>query len=176
MLSRSLRRYYVPLRLPKWPNAISASPYTQQLTACATATMSGLPSCTTNLPLHAIPATPVKFTGRFRYPVPQTLAFPLRPQGQLPQSSNEATYRFACATACSFASYGKLTTPDCSDAASQCYKGIRTTPSAGLKPARSIADNGIRSNLRLTVAQDFNEFFNTQSNALIPSHFILHSP
>jgi len=151
MLSRSLKQYYEPLRLPTWPNAISASPYTQQLTVCATATMSGLPSCTTNLPLHAIPATPVKSTGRFRYPIPQTLAFPLRPQGQLPQSSNEATHRFAFATACSFA-HGKLTTPDCSDAAPQCYKGIRITPSAGLKPARSIADNGIRSNLRLTLA------------------------
>ena len=65
--------------------------------------------------------------------------------------SNEATstYRFALATACSFA-YGKLTTPDCSDAASQCYKGIRITPSAGLKPDRSIADNGIRSSMLLT--------------------------
>ena len=29
------------------------------------------------------------------------------------------------------------------------------------------------SSLRLTVAQDFNEVFNTRSNAFIPSHLIL---
>jgi len=68
--------------------------------------------------------------------------------GSASTMSYEATYRFTCVTACNFA-LGKLTTPDYSDAASRCYKGIRTTPSAGLKPARLIAVNGIRSGLLL---------------------------
>ena len=39
------------------------------------------------------------------------------------------------AAACNFA-FEKLTTPDYSDAASRYYKGVRTTPLAGLQPAR----------------------------------------
>ena len=44
---------------------------------------------------------------------------------------DEATYRFACATACCFANW-ELTTPCCQDAAPLNYQGARTTPWAGL--------------------------------------------
>jgi hypothetical protein len=50
-------------------------------------------------------------------------------------SSYEATCRFTCVAACSFAVW-ELTTPDRSDAAPACYPGVRTTPGAGLQPAR----------------------------------------
>jgi len=46
-------------------------------------------------------------------------------------SSDEATYRFTCVTACNFV-LGKLTTHDYSYAASRYYKGIRITPLMGL--------------------------------------------
>jgi hypothetical protein len=83
MLSRILKRYYEPLRIPPQPSTISASPYTYSLMVCAT-TMTGLPPCTIYLPLHATPATPMESTKRFRYPVSLTMAFPKRPPGRLP--------------------------------------------------------------------------------------------
>jgi len=46
-------------------------------------------------------------------------------------SSDEATCRFTCVTACRFAVW-ELTTPDRSDAAPACYPGVRTTPGTGL--------------------------------------------
>ena len=72
-----------PLRLPAGLAATSASPYTQQSMVCAT-TLPGLPSCTIHLPLHAIPATPMESVKRFRYPLSQTMAFPVIPPGRLP--------------------------------------------------------------------------------------------
>jgi len=51
---------------------------------CST-TMTGLPSCTINLPLHAAPATPVENMERFRYLIPYPLTFSIRPQDRLPQ-------------------------------------------------------------------------------------------
>ena len=63
----------------------------------------GLPSCTIYLPLHAIPPTPEDPMSRFRYLVSSAAAFPSWPKGRHLQLSDEATSRFACATACSFA-------------------------------------------------------------------------
>ena len=51
------------------------------------------------------------------------------------KSSNEATPRFTCVTACCFANW-ELTTPDCSDAAPLNYRDERITSRAGLEPAR----------------------------------------
>jgi hypothetical protein len=51
---------------------------------------------------------------------------------------SEATCRFTCVTACSLA-VSKLTTPCCHDAASSCYRGVRTIPRTGLEPARFTA-------------------------------------
>ena len=55
----------------------------------------------------------------------------------------EATSGFTCVTACSFAVW-KLTTPRCRNAAPSCYRGARTTPQAGLEPARltTVTANG----------------------------------
>jgi hypothetical protein len=52
--------------------------------------------------------------------------------------TDEATCRFAFAAARCFAVW-ELTTSDCSDAAPSCYQGVRTTPWAGLEPARQSA-------------------------------------
>ena len=76
-----------------------------------------LPFCTDPLPQHAAPATPGDLLERFRFLIPTAAAFPFRPQGRLLQISDEATRRFACATACRFAPR-KLTTLDHSNAAS----------------------------------------------------------
>ena len=83
VLSQHLKQYYEPLRLPTGLAATSASPYTHQSMVCAT-TLPGLPSCTINLPLHAIPGTPMESVNRFRYPLSQTMAFPVVPAGRLP--------------------------------------------------------------------------------------------
>jgi len=65
-------------------------------------------------------------------------AFPFWQQGRLLQFVYEATSRFSCVTACSLAVW-KLTTPRYRNAASSCYRGVRTTPRTGLKPARFTA-------------------------------------
>ena len=49
--------------------------------------------------------------------------------------SFEATSGFTLVAACGFAHWN-LTTPDHSGAAPMNYRGSRTTPQAGLKPAR----------------------------------------
>lgn len=102
MLSRALKRYYGPLRLPIQPGVFS-SPYTHQLMSSSIA-VSGLRHWTAYLPLHAAPATPGECTGRFRSLKPVPIGLPHLTRGSAsPLCSNEATYRFACATACSFA-------------------------------------------------------------------------
>ena len=62
-------------------------------------------------------------------------AFPFATQGRLLHFVNEATSRFTCVTACSLAVW-KLTTSCYHNAASSYYRGVRTTPQAGLQPAR----------------------------------------
>jgi len=84
MLSRILKQYYEPLRIPAWHETISDEPYTHHSVVYAT-TMTGLPSCTINLPLHAAPATPVENMERVRYLTPYSLAFSIWPQDRLPQ-------------------------------------------------------------------------------------------
>lgn len=84
---------------------------------------------------HATPATPRDFIDCFRSLNRLSAAFPLRPQGQHLHNINEATCRFTCVAACHFANW-ELTTPDYSDAAPLNYQGVRTTPWAGLEPAR----------------------------------------
>ena len=63
---------------------------------------------------------------------------PLLSTGSTTPNVYEATHRFTCVTACSLAVW-KLTTPCCHDAASSCYRGVRTTPRTGLQPARLTA-------------------------------------
>jgi len=65
LLSRILKRYYGPLRLPIRPNAISF-PYTRWLTFL-NITATGLQHWVEYLPQHAIPATPEDYTDWFRY-------------------------------------------------------------------------------------------------------------
>jgi len=55
-------------------------------------------------PPHAAPATPEDAVRRSRCLFPPPTAFPFWPQGRRLRSSDEATSRFACATACGFAS------------------------------------------------------------------------
>ena len=66
MLSRALKRYYEPLRLPIRPDVIS-SPYTRRL-RFLNLTTPGLQHWVENHPQHATPATPEDCIGRFRYP------------------------------------------------------------------------------------------------------------
>jgi len=67
----------------------------------------------------------------------------------------EATSRFTCVSACDLAVW-KLTTPCYHDAASSCYRGVRTTPQTGLQPARftAVTANGQSMNkvLKLGIA------------------------
>jgi hypothetical protein len=136
MLSRRLNRYYEPLRLP--PAAIALSfPYTQQLVA-SPPPQTGLQHWALNLREHADPATPGANECHFRYSSIHPTAFPFCPQGRRLQFVHEATHRFTCVTAC-FLAVWKLTTPRYHDAASSCYRDVRTIPRTGLKPARLTA-------------------------------------
>lgn len=81
---------------------LRCSPYTSPSVACST-TCVGLPSCAVAPPLHAAPATPGDPMGRSRCPGPSTAAFPQRPKGRHLLISDEATRRFARATACNSA-------------------------------------------------------------------------
>jgi len=65
LLSRALKRYYGPLRLPMQPNAISF-PYTHRL-MFLDITAPGLQHWAKYLLQHAAPATPEDYTNRFRY-------------------------------------------------------------------------------------------------------------
>ncbi len=91
-----------------------------------------------HLRIHADPATPGANECHFRSSSIHPAAFPFRPQGRRLHYSYEATHRFTCVTACTLA-VGKLTTPCRHDAASSCYRGVRTTPRTGLEPARLTA-------------------------------------
>jgi len=91
-----------------------------------------------NLPEHADPATPGVGGRHFRY---SSATHRPSPSVHRVGSSNyvfEATHGFTCVTACSFAVW-KLATPRYRDAASSCYRGVRTIPRTGLQPARMIA-------------------------------------
>ncbi len=119
MLSHGFKRYYEPLRLPIQPGEISDNSLYPPVDGTA-------PS------LHWVSRTVLLF---FRY-MPSLLpreitqdASVLPSRVQRPSFSvqkvgisalvNEATYRFTCVTACTFA-HRKLTTPDYSGAASWC--------------------------------------------------------
>ena len=65
VLSRALKRYYGPLRLPIQPAATSF-PYTRRLMFLNT-TVTGLQHWVEYPPQHAVPATPEDYTDRFRY-------------------------------------------------------------------------------------------------------------
>ena len=133
MLSLDLKRYYEPLRLPYGATVLS-SPYTQRSVACPPP-HTGLQHWVVNLPEHADPATPGVDGCHFCCHCIHPAAFPFRLQGRLLHLVNQATYRFTCVTACSFAVW-KLTTPCYHDAASSCYRGAQTIPRTGLQPAR----------------------------------------
>ena len=136
MLSRELNRYYEPLRLPPTAAALSF-PYTQR-SVVSPPPQTGLQHWAINLREHADPATPGVDWRHFRYSNAHPTAFPFCPQGRLLHFVYEATHRFTCVTACSLAVW-KLTTPCYHDAASSCYRGVRTTPQTGLQPARFTA-------------------------------------
>ena len=141
LLSLSLKRYYGPLRLPSKAAALSL-PYTQRVVASPPPWMD-LQHWAVNLQAHADPVTPGVDRRHFRSSSADPAAFPVCPQGRRHQFVNEATHRFTCVTACTLAVW-KLTTPCCQDAAPSCYRGARTTPQAGLEPARltTVTANG----------------------------------
>ena len=141
MLSFRFKRYYEPLRLPFRAESFSL-PYTTRLV------VSPPPKWVSSteqsiLKKHAIPATPGVDDRHFRYFNDHPATFPFCPQGRLLQFVYEATYRFTCVTAC-FLAERKLTTPRYHNAASSCYRGVRTTTRTGLKPARltTVTANG----------------------------------
>jgi hypothetical protein len=136
MLSRRLNRYYEPLRLPSTAVALSF-PYTLRSVA-SPPPPTGLQHWAINLRKHADPATPGVSAHHFRCFSAHPTAFPFCSQGRRIHFVYEATHRFTCVTACSLAVW-KLTPPCCHDAASSCYRGVRTTPRTGLKPARLTA-------------------------------------
>ena len=136
VLSRDLSRYYEPLRLPSQAAALSF-PYTQQSVA-SPPPQTGLQHWAINLRKHADPATPGVNECHFRYFSIRPTAFPFCPQGRRLHFVYEATHGFTCVTACSLAVW-KLTTSCYHDAASSCYRGVRTTPRTGLQPARLTA-------------------------------------
>ena len=132
MLSRTLKRYFEPLRLPMPPVAISL-PYTlrlillpyhdigppalDRLSSAACPALAGLPREKT--PAASVPSARVHRPS----PADKRVGFS--------NSSYEATCRFTCVAACLFAVW-ELTTPDRSDAAPACYPIVRTTPGTGL--------------------------------------------
>ena len=141
VLSHGLKRYFEPLRLPPRA-AVLSLPYTQRVVASPPPGMD-LQHWAVNLQAHADPVTPGVDRRHFRSSSAHPTAFPFCPQGRLLQFVNEATHRFTCVTACALAVW-KLTTPCCQDAAPSCYWGVRTTPQAGLEPARltTVTANG----------------------------------
>jgi len=136
VLSLHLERYYEPLRLPALAGVLSL-PYTRR-SAASPPPKQDLQHWATNLQEHADPATP-GVDGA-------TSVLPASIQRPSPSDHGvgfsvfvyEATHGFTCVTACSFAVW-KLTTPRYRDAASSCYRGVRTTPRTGLQPARFAA-------------------------------------
>lgn len=136
VLSLGLNRYYEPLRLPPAAAALSF-PYTHRSVA-SPLPQTGLQHWAVNLREHADPATTGVDGCHFRYSSTHPTAFPFCPQGRLLHFAYEATHGFTCVTACSLAVW-KLTTPRYRDAASSCYRGVRTTPRTGLQPARFTA-------------------------------------
>ena len=136
MLSRELKRYYGPLRLPSAVAALSL-PYTQRAVV-SPPPQTGLQHWAISLREHAAPTTPGVDECHFRYFSTLPTAFPFWPQGRLLHFVYEATHRFTCVAACPLAVW-KLTTSCCHDAASSCYRGVRTTPQTGLQPARLTA-------------------------------------
>ncbi len=130
MLSRTLKWYYGPLRLPTSPAATS-SPYTLRLMLLFHHDI-GSPALNRSSSATCHPCYP----GRLRRPLPLSLP----PGTGLPQTSigstpsfliNEATYGFNFVTACCFANW-ELTTPCYQSAAPLNYRGARTTPRTGL--------------------------------------------
>ncbi len=148
MLSLGLKRYYEPLRLP-YGAAVFSFPYTQRSVACPPP-HTGLQHWVVNLPEHADPATPGVDSCHFCYFSIHPTAFPFRPQGRLLHLVYEATHRFTCVSACSFA-VRNLTTPCYHDAAFSCYRGVQTIPRTGLQPARftTVTANGLTLVFRL---------------------------
>ena len=135
VLSPRLKRYFGPLRLPALAGALSL-PYTRRSAASPPPRLD-LQHWATNLPEHADPATPGVEKRYFRYS--SVLQRPSPSDHRVGVSSfvYEATHGFTCVTACSLAVW-KLTTPRYRNAASSCYRGVRTTPRAGLQPARFV--------------------------------------
>lgn len=136
VLSLRLERYFEPLRFPFRAEALSF-PYTHRSVASPPPEMD-LQHWAANLREHADPATPGVDGRYFRCSGVHPTAFPFCPQGRLLQFVYEATHGFTCVTACSLA-VRKLTTPRYRNAASSCYRGVRTTPRTGLQPARLTA-------------------------------------
>ena len=81
MWSLLLKRYYGLLRLPYLPPEISVFLICSRCSYWLS-TNTDLPSCTINLPLHTIPATPRNPMIRFRSLKSSTTAFPQCPKGQ----------------------------------------------------------------------------------------------
>ena len=130
MLSHVLNRYYEPLRLPSWPSAISF-PYTLQLMTLYPH-HEGSPALVCLSSATCRPCYPGRSSRPFPLYLSECVGLPLTSTGSASSILyDEATSGFTCVTACGFA-IGKLTTPDYSDAASLCYRGVRTIPRAGL--------------------------------------------
>ena len=144
MLSSISIGTYEPLRLPRRPAALSF-PYTPP------SMVSPPPSRVSSTGLYAFRNMPPLLP---REMMCATSVIPAHFQRPSPFDhrvgfSNlvyEATYRFTCVAACYFANW-ELTTPDYSDAAPLNYQGVRTTPWAGLQPARSYSCYCERSGL-----------------------------
>ena len=136
MLSLGFNRYYEPLRLPSGAAALSL-PCTHR-SVVSPPPQTGLQHWAINLREHADLATPGVDGCHFRYFSIHPRAFPFLTTGSASPLRLRAAHRFTCVTACSLAVW-KLTTPCHHDAASSCYRGVRTTPRTGLQPARFIA-------------------------------------
>jgi len=83
MLSHELKRYYEPLRLPLWDDALSL-PYTHR-SMVSPPPETGLQHWAINLQKHANLATPGVDRCHFRYSSTPPTAFPFWPQGRLLQ-------------------------------------------------------------------------------------------
>jgi len=81
MLSRTLKRYYEPLRLPPKPAVTSVSLIRGGWRSSG-ATRAGLRHWVVHLPLHAVPATPGDHANRSCYHDSHIPAFPNWPQGR----------------------------------------------------------------------------------------------
>ena len=136
VLSLRLERYYEPLRLPARADLLSF-PYTGRSVVSPPPWMD-LQHWATNLQEHADPATPEVDGATSVIPAPIQRPSPSDHGVGFSNFVYEATHGFTYVTACSFA-VRKLTTPRCRDAASSCYRGVRTIPRTGLQPARLVA-------------------------------------